>query len=192
MHRLRTALIAATLAVAAPAHATQDTPNAPDGAPNLAGLHDFDFLAGSWRVHHRRLKERLAGSHEWVSFEGTCTMRPLMDGYGNVDDNVLDMPGNPYHGVGLRSYDPKTGEWQIWWLDGRMPHAPLDPPVKGHFVNGVGNFYSDDTLRGKAVRVRYTWSHITPTSARWEQAYSPDAGKTWETNWEMEFERVAK
>jgi hypothetical protein len=100
------------------------------------------------------------------------------------------MPGNPYHGVGLRSYDPKTGEWAIWWVDGRMPHAPLDPPVKGHFENGVGNFYSDDTLRGKTVRVRYTWSHITPTSARWEQAYSPDAGKTWETNWQMEFERA--
>ena len=191
MQRLRTALIAsAFLIVGATAHATQDTPKPPQGSPNLSGLHDFDFLAGSWRVHHRRLKERLADSHEWVSFEGTCTMRPLMDGYGNVDDNFLDMPGNPYHGVGLRSYDTKTGEWAIWWVDGRMPHSPLDPPVKGHFENGVGNFYSDDTLRGKTIRVRYTWSHITPTSARWEQAYSPDAGKTWETNWEMEFERV--
>ena len=69
-------------------------------------------------------------------------------------------------------------------------NAPLDPPVKGHFVDGVGNFYSDDTLRGKTVRVRYTWSHITANSAQWEQAYSPDGGKTWETNWHMDFERV--
>ena len=190
MNRLRTALIGAALAAATTAHATQDAPKAQEGAPNLSGLHDFDFLAGSWRVHHKRLKERLANSHEWISFEGTCTMQKLMDGYGNVDDNFLDMPGNPYHGVGLRSYDPKTGEWAIWWVDGRMPHAPLDPPVKGHFENGVGNFYSDDTLRGKTIRVRYTWSHITPTSARWEQAYSPDGGKTWETNWQMEFERA--
>ena len=191
MHRLRTALIAsALLAVATPAYATQDAPTTPEGAPNLSGLHDFDFLVGSWRVHHRRLKERLAGSSEWVSFEGTCTMRPLMEGYGNVDDNFLDMPGNPYHGVGLRSYDTKTGTWAIWWLDSRMPHTPIDPPVKGHFENGVGNFYADDTLRGKTVRVRYTWSHITPNSAQWEQAYSPDGGKTWEMNWHMEFERV--
>ena len=190
MQRLLSALVAASFAVATTAHATQDTPKAPEGAPNLSGLHDFDFLEGNWRVHHRRLKDRLAGSEEWVSFEGTCSMRKLMDGYGNVDDNVLDMPGHPYRGVGLRSYDAKTGTWAIWWLDSRMPHTPIDPPVKGRFENGVGNFYADDTLRGKPVRVRYTWSNITPNSAQWEQAYSPDGGKTWEMNWHMDFERL--
>jgi len=185
---IASAAIAALMGTAL-ASASQDSPKADNTPVTLSGLHDFDFLIGSWRVHHRRLKERLAGSHEWVPFEGTCTMRPLMGGYGNVDDNFLDMPGGPYHGVGLRSYDPKTGQWAIWWLDGRMPFNDLDPPVKGRFENGVGMFYSDDTLRGKTVRVRYTWSHITPKSAHWEQAYSPDGGKTWETNWTMEFER---
>ncbi|MFK2874558.1 DUF1579 domain-containing protein [Dyella lipolytica] len=159
-------------------------------APHLSSLHDFDFLVGNWRVHHRKLKERLAGSHDWVEFDGTCSMRQLMNGWANVDDNVMSVPGSAYRGVGLRSYDPKTGLWAIWWLDGRDPFGNLDPPVKGHFVNGVGNFYSDDTLNGKPVRVRYTWSHITSTSARWEQAYSPDGGKTWETNWVMDFVRA--
>ena len=190
MHRLRTALIASAFAVAPSVHATQDAPKAEESAPNLSGLHDFDFLAGSWRVHHRRLKERLANSHEWVAFEGTCTMRPLMDGYGNVDDNFLDMPGNPYHGVGLRSYDTKTGTWAIWWLDSRMPFNPLDPPVKGRFENGVGTFYSDGVINDKPVRTRYVWSAITHDSARWEQAYSYDAGKSWDTNWIMDFRRV--
>jgi hypothetical protein len=40
------------------------------------------------------------------------------------------------------------------------------------------------------MRVRFVWSQITATSARWEQAYSPEAGKTWETNWTMEFCRA--
>jgi hypothetical protein len=40
------------------------------------------------------------------------------------------------------------------------------------------------------VRTRYTWSQITPKSARWEQAFSYDAGKTWDTNWVMEFRRA--
>jgi len=170
--------------------ASQDSPTPGQETANLAGLHDFDFLVGSWRVHHRRLKQRLADNHEWVPFEGTCVMQKLMDGYSNVDDNVLNLPEGAYRAVGLRTYDPKTAQWAIWWLDGRMPFNPLDPPVKGGFKNGVGTFETDDTLRGKPIRVRFTWSHITATTAHWEQAYSPDGGKTWETNWLMEFERV--
>src|SRR4051812_36785197 len=32
---------------------------------------DFDFVFGTWRARHRRLKERLANSREWVEFGGT-------------------------------------------------------------------------------------------------------------------------
>jgi hypothetical protein len=33
------------------------------------------------------------------------------------------------------------------------------------------------------ILVRYAWSDITPTSAHFEQSFSTDGGKTWETNW---------
>ena len=188
---LAVALLAAAIGSIVPVRSSQDNPKALQ-ATNLSGLHDFDFLVGRWQVHHRRLKERLANSHEWVEFDGTCSNFPLMGGWGNVDDNVLNMPGGTYRGVGLRSYDPKTGQWAIWWLDGRNPFGDLDPPVKGRFENGVGTFYADDTLRGKRIRMRFTWSKITPTSAHWEQAFSPDGGKTWETNWRMDFRRIGK
>lgn len=154
------------------------------------GSHDFDFLVGDWRVHHCRLKERLANCQEWDEFDGICTMRLLMGGAANVEDHLLDLPSGAYRAVGLRSYDAATGQWAIWWLDGRHPLGPLDAPVKGCFQKGVGTFFSDDTFKGKSIRVRYLWSQITPVSARWEQAFSPDQGKTWETNWMMEFQRV--
>jgi hypothetical protein len=156
----------------------------------VPGLHDFDFLVGHWRVHHRKLKERLANSHEWIEFEGTLFSQPLMVGYSNVDDLVLNVPGAPYRGVALRSFDPKSQQWLIWWLDSRNPLGSLDPPMRGGFKNGVGTFYGDDTLNGKPVRARFIWSGITPTSCRWEQAYSPDGGKTWETNWAQDIIRV--
>jgi hypothetical protein len=38
--------------------------------------------------------------------------------------------------------------------------------------------------------VRYRWSDISATTARWEQAFSTDKGETWETNWIMRSTRV--
>ena len=183
------ALLIAGLVFLTPARSSQDNPK-PAQAPNLTGLHDFDFRSGEWTAHHRRLKERLADNHEWVEFDGTQTFWKLMDGYANVDENVFKMPGGDYRGVTLRAYDPNTGQWAIWWLDGRNPFGEMDPPVKGHFENGVGTFYADDKLRGKPIKVRFIWSHMTPTSAHWEQAFSPDGGKTWETNWYTDFRKV--
>ena len=151
--------------------------------------HDFDFLIGKWRVHHWRLKDRLAGSHEWVEFEGESRLWMTMDGHGTVDDNLIGLPDGPYRAVGIRGYDPKTQTWAIWWLDARNPHY-MEPPVIGNFQNGVGTFEGDDTFRGKPIKVRFTWSRITPNSAHWEQAFSPDGGKSWETNWKMDLTRV--
>jgi len=48
----------------------------------------------------------------------------------------------------------------------------------------------DDTLNGKPVRARFIWSKITRTTCHWEQAYSPDEGKAWETKWVQDIERA--
>jgi hypothetical protein len=184
--RLRNFLAVAVVATAMDASAC--APAQGTTSPPPAGAHDFDFLVGEWRVHHRRLK---SASHEWVDFEGTSSNRTLMDGAANIDEHWLNAPNGAYRAVALRSYDSTTGKWAIWWLDGRYPSGPLDPPVKGHFENGIGSFYADYTQDGKPMRGRFTWSNITPTSARWEQSSSSDSGKTWAANWIMNFERDA-
>lgn len=141
-------------------------------------------------MRHHRLKARLAASTEWEDFDGTSTMWLTLDGLGTVDDNWLDLPSGAYRAVGVRPNDAASGQWLIWWLDGRMPTS-LDPPERGAFANGVGEFIADDTLNNRPIKVRYRWSDITATRARWEQAFSPDAGATWEVNWVMHFTRAA-
>jgi len=39
--------------------------------------------------------------------------------------------------------------------------------------------------------VRFDWKDITHSSARWEQSFSFDDGRTFDTSWIMEFERGA-
>ena len=152
--------------------------------------HDFDFFFGDWKVHHRYLKARLAGSTEWLEFDGTTRAQPLLNGLGNVDDNFLDKPGDPYRAATIRAFDPKTNTWAIWWIDGRTPTGLIDPPMLGKFENGVGTFLSDQEINGKPTKVRFIWTPKGATAAQWEQAFSADGGKTWETNWIMQFART--
>jgi hypothetical protein len=45
------------------------------------------LLIWKWRVQHRKLKLRLAGSNEWLQFKGAMAAQKLMNGAGssNVD-----------------------------------------------------------------------------------------------------------
>lgn len=162
----------------------------PKPLPKLAGAPtDFDFLAGRWKVSHRRLRKRLAGNRDWDEFGGDFENFPVLGGFGNIGDNVMAFPGGTVRGIGLRAFDPDTRQWSSWWLDGRDPTA-IQPPVLGGFADGIGTFVGDDTLDGRPIKTRVTWSRITPRSARWEQACSGDQGRTWETNWISDFERI--
>lgn len=141
-------------------------------------------------MQHRRLRQRLAGCTEWDEFAGSSELRSLTGGRANVDDNVFELPGGPYRALTLRSFDPVTSQWAIWWLDVRHPHR-IDAPMIGAFSRGIGTFYADEAIEGKPVRVRFLWSDVTAASCRWQQAFSVDGGGTWETNWIMDFTRVA-
>jgi hypothetical protein len=155
----------------------------------IAHCPDFDFQQGRWQVAHRRLRARLAGCTEWEEFAGTSKQRPILGGNGNIEDNLLHLPGGDYRAVALRSFDPASATWAIWWLDARAPHA-LDTPVIGRFENGIGSFYADERLDGRPVRMRFLWLDTHTDSPRWEQALSADGGESWETNWVMTFTRA--
>lgn len=86
-------------------------------------------------------------------------------------------------GATLRLYNPETWLWKLY-LIGVKTGTVLMPPAVGRFHdNGRGTFYDFEVFRGQAVLVRYLWTTARGDSIRFEQAFSTDAGKTWETNW---------
>ena len=106
----------------------------------------------------------------------------MLGGVGNLDHFHTD----DYEGFSLRLHDPETDTWRIWWSSTSRP-GRLDPPVEGRF-NPDGKsarFETADVLDGVPIRMRFDWSEINPESARWDQAFSFDDGKTWKPNWTM-------
>ncbi len=156
-----------------------------DTATTGSTARDFDFLLGRWKVHNRRLRRRLVGSGEWEEFSAEHVARPLLDGMGTEDEFRTDHDGGMI-GMSFRFFDPKALLWSIYWADSRRC-GRLDPPVVGSFADGIGMFEGIDTLAGKPIRVRFVWSQIETEQPRWEQSFSADGGRTWETNWIMEF-----
>jgi hypothetical protein len=154
----------------------------------MSEASDFDFLPGEWMIHNRRLRKRLAGSDEWDEFDATSTARHILGGCGNEDEFRTDHDGG-FVGMSFRFFDPATRQWSIYWADSRRLGV-LDPPVFGSFSGGIGIFEGEDTFAGRPIVVRFTWSRVQSPSPRWEQAFSPDGGETWELNWIMDFTRA--
>ena len=153
------------------------------------GAGDFDFLVGTWDVTSRRLVKPLTGSTEWDSHPAiSVSPGKLFDGGANFDEIVFPTKG--FRGLTLRLYDVERAEWSLYWASSR--DGRLTPPVIGRFgTDGTGEFFGDDFHDDVPIRCRYLWSGISATTARWEQAYSADGEQTWETNWVMEFSRLA-
>lgn len=150
---------------------------------------DWRWLLGSWDVRHERLRERLAGDTHWETFGGRSAMWLTMGGLGTIDDNLMELPAGPYRGLGIRAFDRASGQWAIWWIDGRTTR--LDPPVRGGFHGDDGSFTGRDTLRGKPILMRFRWHGIHGPRPWWEQDFSPDEGATWEVNWRNWFTRTS-
>lgn len=153
------------------------------------GQHDFDFVLGSWTIKNRMLRKQPDGSERWVEFASTSVNRPIWDGNANVEEWDGLGPSGRIQGVAVRLYDPAHRTWSIYWGDRRLGAMVL-PPVIGAFRGDRGEFFADGTYDGKPSRDRVVWSRLTKDTCRWEQAMSLDGGKTWKTNWIMDFTRV--
>jgi hypothetical protein len=149
---------------------------------------DFDFLPGLWNVANRKLADTLDPyCDDWNEFSATSEARAILGGAGNIDHFRVEDGG--YEGFSLRLFDPGADLWRIWWSSTQRP-GRLDPPVEGRFgPDRVGRFACEDVLEGVPIGMRFEWSEITESSARWEQAFSFDNGRSWKANWVMELTR---
>ncbi|MFC4586887.1 hypothetical protein [Sphaerisporangium corydalis] len=154
---------------------------------NADGRHDFDFFHGRWKSRNRKLADVLDRKcTTWVEFESSLNCEPVLGGLGNVEPFVAPaMPpsGEPLDAMTLRLFDPRTGNWRIWWISTRQPGLIDDNPMEGRWSGAHGEFFGAEVINGDDVRVKWDWDDLGADGARWEQRFSWDGGATWELNW---------
>ena len=182
-------LVSVMLFLCVQSHA-EPAPPAPPPAAQRDGAHDFDFLIHDWKAHVRRLPDRLVGSTQWIEYDGISRHKKILDSNANFEEFEVNghEKGQHIKGQTLRLYNADSHQWSIYLLD--VDKGTLDmPPMVGAFTGRRGEFYDQEQYKGRAILVRYVWNDISPQSARMEQSFSADGGKSWEVNWICELSR---
>jgi hypothetical protein len=154
------------------------------GAPS----HDFDYQLGSWSVRVSRLLHPGTGTRTWVTYGGTHVVTPLWGGRANI--GVLEIRGNAgrIEGLQLRLYNPQSQRWKLSFAS--STDGELQAPSVGSFHNGIGTFFSNETIGGRMSEVRTVATPLTPTTYRDVISYSFDGGKTWSPMWIATYAKV--
>ncbi|MDB5086908.1 MAG: hypothetical protein JWR09_902 [Mucilaginibacter sp.] len=151
------------------------------------GQHDFDFHVGKWKSSIKRLLHPLTGSTTWIEMKGTLDARKVWDGRAQIEELEADGPSGHIEDLLLFLYNPQSHQWSL--NAAASNDGTMGTPMTGEFKNGRGEFFDQEPFKGRTVLVRQVWSDITPTSHRFEQAFSDDGGKTWEINFIANLER---
>ncbi len=168
------------------------TPAVPATAPVPAqhdGQHDFDFELGTWKTHLKVLRRSPNGGATWVEYEGTSVVHRIWEGRANMVELEVDGPTGHVEAINLRLYNPTAHQWSLNFANSSQ--GTMSVPTVGEFKNGRGEFYDQEVVNGRTVFVRNVWSDITANSCHFEQAFSGDGGRTWETNWIADDTRIS-
>jgi hypothetical protein len=139
------------------------------------GQRDFDFKIGTWKTHLSRLQHPLSGSTSWVEYEGYFSGQKRLGWARQSGRPQSGWPSRRIEGLSLRLYNPESHRWNLNFAD--TSSGTLGQPTIGEFKNGRGEFYDQEPLNGRTILVRSVFSDITPTSCRFEQAFSDDGAR---------------
>lgn len=149
--------------------------------------HQFDFWIGDWDV---TLRVQQSDGTWKDQHKAEDRVYSILDGKAILE--LWSEGKEGINGYSLRYYNPAKKKWDLW-LNWAGKNRSGTHGLEGEFRNGRGEFFAERKQPDGSDRItRYTFSDITPNSLRWDDGYSTDGGKTWSSNWIMEFSRKAE
>jgi hypothetical protein len=174
----RSLVIVSLLMLSGTAHAQHGSAPSIRTAPAEAA--QFAFLVGQWELTVKPAAQGLAQKiHGVPKLVGTWKAWRAFDGFGIEDElRITDESGNPRAlSHAMRYYDATAKHWNASALDVyRGTFSPSTAEWRDGAMTATSRGVDAD---GKAYLTRARYSDITPTSFRFRQDRSEDAGATW-------------
>lgn len=147
----------------------------------------FDFWIGQWDVN-LKVKQ---GDGSWKGeHQAVATIYPILGSKAILE--LWDESEDGILGYSLRYYNNEKKYWDLW-LNWPTSNQSSMSSLEGNFKEGRGDFFSEYVDSNGVKRIsRYSFYDITENSLQWQDGYSRDEGKTWDSNWIMEFNRTAQ
>lgn len=178
-------LLTSVLVPAARAQTLSEPPALRDGS------HDMDFNFGTWHTQISRTPDPFGAPSKVMHITGTVTVRPIWHGKGELEEIEADGPKGHWEGANLFFYDPKAHQWIQTYVDSSEGRFN-EPAGIGEYRDGNVEYYSSDTLRGRAILDRAIWSDIKPDSHTYTESFSDDGGRTWHPAFVAHLTRIRK
>ena len=150
----------------------------------------FDFWAGDWVITEHILNS----DGSWLEFPAHNSVRFAVDSLALIEHWEGDIQffwqgmtsPQHIHGLSVRSYNPKSGHWEIHWMDSNNPF--FGKGYAGNFSDSAGVFYFQAPKSPRKSKI--VFSAITDTSVHWAlSTLLPDSTR-WITVWTMDMKRV--
>lgn len=135
----------------------------------------FDFWIGEWIVFDQ--KGNKAGDSKIDLILDSCI----------IMENWVSS-GNAFSGKSFNTYNASTGQWQQTWVDNAGGSTAF---MRGKAEKNKITFQAD-SLRdtgGKIFDRRLTFYNLSPVKVRQHGERSDDGGKTWTTEYDLEYRR---
>ncbi|QQS43075.1 MAG: hypothetical protein IPM63_09150 [Acidobacteriota bacterium] len=144
----------------------------------------FDFWIGEWDVNLRVQQPDKTWKDQ---HKATARIYSILGGKAILE--LWSEGKDGINGYSRRYYNPEKKKWDLW-LNWAGKNRSGTNGLEGEFRHGRGEFFAERKQEDGTTRIsRYTFSDITENSLRWDDGYSTDGGKTWASNWIMEFTR---
>lgn len=138
----------------------------------------FDFWVGEWILTGK--SRNAPGKEEYTDTKATNSIKKVLN--GKVVEENFSMSG--FKGRSWTTYNPRTKKWNQTWVDDTGSYLLFEG------ATDQDGMTLNQTNCPPGIKMRMTFRDIKKDSIKWLWQRSSDDGKTWETQWELNYKRA--